>query len=131
MVNLPLGDIAALRLVGYTNQYAGFMDALTDNGKKDDVDEGQHWVVEGDGVWLVRARTPLEDFEAEVGVELTTHEDIDEEEIDTLGGLVFMLAGHVPARGEVIPHPEGIEVEGVDADPRRIKRLRVRTKPGA
>ena len=50
----------------------------------------------------------------------------DEEEIDTLGGLVFMLAGHVPARGEVIRHPDGHEFEVVDADPRRIKRLRVR-----
>ena len=51
---------------------------------------------------------------------------MDEEEIDTLGGLVVMLAGRVPGRGEVIPHPEGPEFEVVDADPRRIKRLRVR-----
>ena len=54
------------------------------------------------------------------------HDDIDEEEIDTLGGLVFMLAGRVPARGEVVKHPDGPDFEVVDADPRRIKRLRVR-----
>ena len=44
-------------------------------------------------------------------------------------GLVFMLAGHVPARGEVIRHPDGPEFEVIDADPRRIKRLRVRLQP--
>ncbi len=49
----------------------------------------------------------------------------DGEEIETLGGLVFMLSGRVPARGEVIVHPEGPEFEVMDADPRRIKRLRV------
>ncbi len=48
------------------------------------------------------------------------------EEIDTLGGLVFMLTGRIPARGEVVPHESGSEFEVVDADPRRIKRLRVR-----
>jgi len=72
------------------------------------------------------ARTPLEEFEAEIGLNLTDHDDIDGEEIDTLGGLVFMLAGHVPARGEVVPHPEGPEFEVIDADPRRVKRMRVR-----
>ena len=49
-----------------------------------------------------------------------------EEEADTLGGLVFMLANRVPSRGEVIVHPQGFEFEIVDADPRRIKRLRLR-----
>jgi magnesium and cobalt transporter len=44
---------------------------------------------------------------------------------------VFTLAGRVPRRGEVIPHPQGIEFEVLDADPRRIKRLRVRVAPGA
>jgi len=57
--------------------------------------------------------------------------DEDDEEVDTLGGLVFLLSGHVPARGEVIQHPEGVEFEVVDADPRRIKRLRVRLHGGA
>jgi len=89
-----------------------------------DIDEGQFWTVEKPGCYLAMAKTPLEDFEAEIGLRLVEEED--EEEIDTLGGLVFMLSGRVPARGEMIPHPEGPEFEIVDADPRRIKRLRVR-----
>jgi len=90
-----------------------------------DTDEDKFWTRERNG-YLVLAKTPLEDFEAELGQRLTAHDAIDPEEIDTLGGLVFMLAGRVPARGEVVPHPEGVEFEVVDADPRRIKRLRVR-----
>ncbi|WP_372992047.1 hemolysin family protein [Sulfitobacter sp.] len=91
-----------------------------------DVDEGNNWVVEKPGCYLALAKTPLEDFEAEIGYSLTDHDDVDEEEIDTLGGLVFMLSGRVPARGEVVVHPDGPEFEVIDADPRRIKRLRVR-----
>lgn len=89
-----------------------------------DISEGQYWVEEKPGCYLVQAKTPLEDFEAEIGVRLIPSDD--EEEVDTLGGLVFMLTGRVPARGEVIPHPEGLDFEIVDADPRRVKRLRVR-----
>ena len=94
-----------------------------------DTDEGTYWTREKSGCYLALSKTPLTDFEREIGMELTDHDEIDAEEIDTLGGLVFMLAGHVPARGEVVPHPAGIEFEVVDADPRRIKRLRVRLKP--
>jgi len=88
--------------------------------------EADTFTREKDGVWLALAKTPLEEFEAEIGMDLTANEAIDEEEVDTLGGLVFMLAGHVPARGEVIEHPDGPVFEVIDADPRRIKRLRVR-----
>ena len=91
-----------------------------------DAGEDQTWVQEKPGCYIVQARTPLHEFEAEIGRSLTGHEDVDEEEIDTLGGLVFMLSGRVPARGEVIQHPDGAEFEVIDADPRRIKRLRVR-----
>ncbi|MGC3939285.1 hemolysin family protein [Roseobacter sp. EG26] len=91
-----------------------------------DVDEGLYWTEEKPGCYLALAKTPLEDFEAEIGQSLTDHDEVDEEEIDTLGGLVFMLSGRVPARGEVVPHPDGPEFEVLDADPRRIKRLRVR-----
>jgi CBS domain containing-hemolysin-like protein len=55
----------------------------------------------------------------------------DQEEVDTLGGLVFTLAGRVPRRGEVIAHPGGIDFEVLDADPRRVRRLRVRGLPTA
>jgi magnesium and cobalt transporter len=91
-----------------------------------DIAEAKSWIMEKPGVYLAQARTDLEDFEAEIGMNLTNHDDIDEEEIDTLGGLVTMLSGHLPARGEVVQHPDGPEFEVVDADPRRIKRLRVR-----
>lgn len=95
-----------------------------------DTDEGQFWAKESQGSYLALSKTPLEDFEAELGMTLTEDEEIDAEEIDTLGGLVFMLAGRVPTRGEIVPHPAGVDFEVVDADPRRIKRLRVRL-PGA
>ncbi|SHF44541.1 magnesium and cobalt transporter [Loktanella atrilutea] len=91
-----------------------------------DVDEVKSFSLESPGVYIAQAKTALEDFEAEIGMDLTRHEDIDEEEIDSLGGLVMMLSGHVPVRGEVIIHPDGPEFEVLDADPRRIKRLRVR-----
>lgn len=89
-----------------------------------DIEEDQLWTEEKPGCYLAQAKTPLVDFQDEIGLRLV--DVADEEEIDTLGGLVFMLSGRVPARGEMIPHPAGPEFEIVDADPRRIKRLRVR-----
>ncbi len=86
--------------------------------------EGALWVMEKPGVYLAQARAPLEEIEAATGLRLRTDED--DEEIDTLGGLVFLRSGRVPARGEIIPHESGVAFEIVDADPRRIKRLRVR-----
>ncbi len=89
-----------------------------------DVGEGALWVREAAGSFLAYARAPLDEFEQEVGRRLRTGEG--DEEVDTLGGLVFMLAGRVPSRGEVVEHPHGTDFEVVDADPRRIKRLRIR-----
>lgn len=89
-----------------------------------DPEESDLWIEEKPGCYLAQARAPLDEFEAEIGHELIP--DNESEEIGTLGGLVFVLTGSVPARGEVITHPSGIEIEVVDADPRRIKRLRVR-----
>jgi CBS domain containing-hemolysin-like protein len=70
------------------------------------------------------ARAPLEDLEALVG-ETLSPPDL-EEEIDTVAGLVATIAGRVPQRGEVIHHPAGYDFEVLDADPRRLKRLRIR-----
>ncbi|MFB2531953.1 hemolysin family protein [Paracoccus sp. p3-h83] len=97
----------------------------------DEHDEAEDnlWKQEKPGQYLVQARAPLSDFETEIGMALVAAEDA--EEVDTLGGLVFMLTGRVPARGEVIPHDTGAEFEVVDADLRRIKRLRVRLPDGA
>src|SRR5690606_10532532 len=89
-----------------------------------DIDEGQYWTEEKPGVFLALAKTPLEDFEQRIGLKLVEPED--EEEIDTLGGVAYVLSGRIPARGEVIVLPSGAQLEIVEADPRRIKRIRVR-----
>ncbi len=82
-----------------------------------------------DGSFDADARVTIEDLEERIGSFVTEEE---REEIDTLGGLVFSLAGHVPIRGELITHPSGTEFEVIDADPRRIKRLRIRNpRPSA
>jgi magnesium and cobalt transporter len=75
-----------------------------------------------DGSFAADARFPIDLLEVELGAELTV---TDGEDIDTLGGLVFALAGRVPIRGELIRHSSGIEFEVLDADPRRIKSLRI------
>ncbi|WP_114395753.1 hemolysin family protein [Oleisolibacter albus] len=79
-----------------------------------------------DGSLIADARIPIEEFEAQVG---RVFDADDLEDVDTLGGLVFSMAGRVPPRGEVLTHPSGLEFEVMDADPRRIKRLRVRNLP--
>jgi CBS domain containing-hemolysin-like protein len=73
------------------------------------------------------ARAPIAAVEAETGLTLADTETA--EEIDTLGGLIFKLAGRVPIRGEIIPHPAGIEFEVLDADPRRLKKIRIHLRP--
>lgn len=93
-----------------------------------DVDEGPKLEEKPDGTILADARATVEEFEALVGPVLT---DDEREEIDTLGGLVFSLAGRVATRGEVIRHPSGMDFEVVAADPRRLRTLRVRRRPTA
>ena len=82
--------------------------------------------VENGRIWDVDARANIVDFEEKFGREIATDEQ--EDDVDTLGGLVFTLAGRVPERGEVIAHPYGVEFEVLDADARRVKRVRVRSK---
>ena len=72
---------------------------------------------------LTAARTPVRELEQHLGIQLLKQDE--EADIDTLGGLVFALVGRVPARGELIRHPSGVEFEVLDADPRRVKKLRV------
>lgn len=79
-----------------------------------------------DGALDVDARLPVEEFEARLGPVLS--EDERDADIDTVGGLVFTLAGRVPAKGEVVSHPSGIEFRVLEADARRIRRLRVRRR---
>jgi magnesium and cobalt transporter len=94
-----------------------------------DVDVAPVLIPRPDGSVIADARIPIETLEEQHGT--TLRHNGDHEEVDTLGGLVFTLAGRVPRRGEVITHPGGIEFEVLDADPRRIKRLRVRGLPAA
>lgn len=79
-----------------------------------------------DGTLIADARITLEKFEEEVGAVFSESE---REEVDTLAGLVVALTGRVPARGELLSHVSGMDFEIIDADPRRIKRIRVRNLP--
>lgn len=81
-----------------------------------------------DGSVIADARLDVDDFEEKYGSILS---DEEREEIDTLGGLVFMTASRIPARGEVIQHPTGMVFEIIEADQRRISRLRIRNIPQA
>ena len=80
-----------------------------------------------DGSAIADARYPIKTFEAKYGNVFDDEED--DEKVDTLGGLVTAIAGHVPSRGEIIRHSSGIEFEVLDADPRRVTRVRVRHLP--
>src|SRR6266852_4345667 len=82
-----------------------------------------------DGSLIADARTRIAALQERVPAPLLSPEQ--EEGIATLGGLVGALAGRVPARGEVFKHSSGLEFEVLDADPRRIKRVRVRGLPPA
>ena len=74
-----------------------------------------------DGLWEADARVELE----ELADAIDPRQSSDEDEVDTLGGLIFLLAGHIPAKGECITHPSGWKLEAVDSDPRRIIRVRL------
>jgi len=90
-----------------------------------DVAVGPKLIERPDGSVIADARTTIEEFEEKVGPVLSEEER--EEDIDTLGGLLFTLAGRVPDRGELVEHPpSGITFEVLEADPRRVKRVRVR-----
>jgi magnesium and cobalt transporter len=91
----------------------------------DEHDAAQPLIIEHpDGSIDADARAEIEEFEERYGVDLAPDET--DEEVDTLGGLIFSLTGRVPRRGEKVRHPKGLEFEVVDADFRRVKRLRVR-----
>jgi CBS domain containing-hemolysin-like protein len=96
-------------------------------GEIQDEDRGEEpadLVRREDGSLDVDGRIELEELEAALGVRLLDEES--EDDADTLGGLLFMMLDRVPTRGERVRHPAGFEFEVIDADPRRIKRVRVR-----
>jgi CBS domain containing-hemolysin-like protein len=89
-----------------------------------DVEEGPRLVRQPDGTLFADARMTIAEFETELGPLIAA--DAHGDDINTLGGAVVAQAGRVPGRGEVITHPAGFEFEVLEADPRRLKRLKVR-----
>lgn len=92
-----------------------------------DEQEGPLIFVAGNGTIEADARAQITDLEALLEIDLLPEEE--DEEVDTVGGLVFQLAGHIPVRGEIIHHTSGLDFEITDADPRKVKRVRIRRRP--
>jgi CBS domain containing-hemolysin-like protein len=86
----------------------------------DEAEAGMLTLLE-DGLWEADARVELEELQEVVDRRLTAEDD----EVDTLGGLVFLMAGHIPEKGESVDHPSGWKLEAIDSDPRRIIRVRL------
>jgi CBS domain containing-hemolysin-like protein len=95
----------------------------------DEHDTGDEQMIRdlGKGVFIADARVPIEEVEALLSRPLLPEEQ--EEEADTLGGLIFAMLGRVPARGELVRHPSGVEFEVAESDPRRVKKIRIHTSP--
>jgi CBS domain containing-hemolysin-like protein len=81
-----------------------------------------------DGSFLADGRAPLEDVLASVGKDFDVGDAASE--VDTLGGYVVNLIGRVPVRGELVPGPDSLEFQVLDADPRRVKRIRIYRRAG-
>ena len=94
---------------------------------EDEHDAYHEPLIQRDGdIVIADARAEIEDVEAKIGFNLITADD---EDVDTLGGLVFTMLGRVPGRGEAISHPAGVEFEVLDADRRRVKKLKLTLPP--
>jgi len=92
-----------------------------------DEDTGPMIVPDGNGGFLADARADLDELAAAIGEDVAG--GASGEDVDTVGGLVFGLIGRIPVRGELISAPNGYEIQILDADPRRIKRLRIYRRP--
>ena len=101
-------------------------------GEIEDEHDDEEDLIQGDAQsgFVALARTPVSELEEKLGVKLVG-DPRDAEDFDTIGGLVVALIGRVPVRGELIHHPTGLEFEILDADPRRIKKLRIHFAAGA
>jgi CBS domain containing-hemolysin-like protein len=88
-----------------------------------DEEEGPSVTRHPDGSFLANGRASLDDVRAAIGQEFDVGEAA--QEVDTLGGYLVFKAGHVPVRGELVPGPEPFEAEVLDADPRRVKRVKI------
>jgi CBS domain containing-hemolysin-like protein len=96
---------------------------------EDEHDDEEQLVVApaGPNLFIADAKADLEEVSNAIGVTLTTSEESDD--VDTLGGLIFTHIGRIPVRGELISVSDNLEVEVMDADPRRIRRVKIRIKP--
>jgi CBS domain containing-hemolysin-like protein len=92
-----------------------------------DEDEAELISPAEEGVYVADARAPIEDVEELLGLSLLPEER--EEDADSLGGLIVSMLGRVPVRGELLRHPAGIELEILEADPRRVRKIRIHTRP--
>ena len=88
-----------------------------------DEDEEPEMIIFPDGTVSADARVTLRDFSDRFKL---TFDEEEQEEVDTLGGLVFRLCGRIPRRKELVTHPSGLEIEITDADPQRVRRLLIR-----
>jgi len=86
-----------------------------------DETEGGMLTLLDEGLWEADARVELEELAETIDQRLSS----DEDEVDTLGGLVFLLAGRIPQKGECVTHPSGWKLEAIDSDPRKIIRVRL------
>lgn len=94
--------------------------AIQDEHDEDNPESDISWISEN--VFEADARVKIDKLEEELGLDLSIASEGD---FDTLGGMIFSYLGRVPAKGEVISYPSGFKIEILDADPRRIKRVRL------
>ena len=91
-----------------------------------DVEEGPKIINQSDGTAIANARATVEELEELFGPVLNAEE---KEEAETLAGLIFSITGRIAKRGEIIRHRTGLEFDIIEADPRRLKTVRVRRPP--
>lgn len=95
---------------------------------EDEHDQIEHLILSDGSAFLVDARVSLEEVSEAIGHDLAISSP---DEVDTLGGLIVTRAGRVPSRGEIIAGPGDLEFEVLDADLRRLKRVRIHRRPAA
>lgn len=93
------------------------------NDEHDDHSDEPQIIAQADGTWIADGRIDIHDFEEQFGIILT---DSERDEVETLGGLAFTIAGRIPGLGEILKHSSGLRFEILEADPRRIYKVRIR-----
>lgn len=96
-----------------------------------DFEEQPLIALQDNGIVIADAKAELSEIEEAANISLSDHLEDEELDIDTLGGLVFHIAQRIPARGEVIDGPDGIQFRILDVDPRRIKKIMIVLPPAA